>query len=46
MYNPEDASAAATKGMSSDHCKGRLIKRNFDDFDDSDENSNNRASDQ
>ena len=46
MYNPEDASAAAAKGMRSNHCKVRFIKRNLDDFDNSDKNSNNGASDQ
>ena len=46
MYDPEAASAAAAKGLRSGHCKGRFIKRNFDDFDESDDEKNGRASDQ
>ena len=46
LYNPEDSSAAAAKGMRSDHCEVRFVKLNFDDFDDSDKNSNDGAIDQ
>ena len=45
MYNPEAASAAAAKGLRSGHCKVRFIKGNFDDFDKSEDNSNNGARD-
>ena len=31
--------------LRSGHCKGRFIKHNFDDFDDSDDNINGGASD-
>ena len=43
LYNPEDAVAVAAKGLRSGHCEGRFIKRNFDDFDESEDNSNDGA---
>ena len=45
MYDPKAASSAAAKGMRSRRCKGRFIKHNFDDFDNSEVDSNGRASD-
>ena len=36
----------AAKGLKSGHCEDRSIKRNFDDFDESKDNSNNGARDQ
>ena len=45
LYNPEAASAPEVKGLRSGHCEGRCIKRTFDDFDKSEDVSNNGARD-
>ena len=45
LYDPEDAVAVAAKLLRSGHCEGRFIKRNFDDFDESNYNSNDGARD-
>ena len=44
MYDPKAKSAVAAKGLRSGHCKGRFFKRNFDDFDGSDDDINGGAS--